>query len=329
MRVKYLIIRFSSIGDIVLTTPVVRTLKNQVEGAEIHYLTKKDFAKIIESNSYVDKVHVLEDNITDTIKILKQEKFDYIIDLHNNLRSFRIKKSLQALSFTFNKLNIKKYLAVRLKKIDALPDIHIVDRYMQTLKLFDIKNDNKGLDFFIDDTDTEFYAQLPEIITKNKYVAFVIGAKHYTKRLPDDKIKEICNNIDVPVVLLGGKDDAEKGKHIAEDSGKHVFNFCGKLNLNQSAFLVKKAEFVISHDTGLMHIAAAFDKKIISVWGNTIPEFGMYPYMTKESYIIEVRNLKCRPCSKIGYNKCPKKHFRCMNDIDSSGIINILNAQTR
>jgi ADP-heptose:LPS heptosyltransferase len=123
------------------------------------------------------------------------------------------------------------------------------------------------------------------------------------------------------VVLLGGPEDASRAFEICEQAGTHVFNSCGKFTLDQSAYLVKMAQQIITHDTGLMHIAAAFNKPIISVWGNTVPEFGMSPYKTIRSIIVEVDHLNCRPCSKIGHQKCPLGHFRCMRDIDIPSII--------
>jgi ADP-heptose:LPS heptosyltransferase len=162
--------------------------------------------------------------------------------------------------------------------------------------------------------------------TPPQYIAFVIGAAHATKRLPTEKIVEICNQIKLPVLLLGGKEDMENGQLIENQTTGKVINLCGKLNLNQSASVVRQATKVVTHDTGLMHIAAAFRKDIISVWGNTIPEFGMTPYLPSEgSKIFEVSSLKCRPCSKIGFDKCPKGHFRCMNDQNTEGAVFAIN----
>ena len=119
------------------------------------------------------------------------------------------------------------------------------------------------------------------------------------------------------MVLLGGKEDAATAEQVYQFHKNKTLNLCGKLNLNQSASIIQQANKVITSDTGLMHIAAAFKKDIISLWGNTIPEFGMGPYLAgKNSQILEVKNLSCRPCSKLGYKKCPKGHFKCMNDID-------------
>ena len=148
---KFLVIRFSSIGDIVLTTPVVRCLKKQVVTAEVHYLTKKSFAKIFEANPYIDKVHYLENDLNAVIASLQQEDFDYVIDLHNNLRTKKVKQALKKQAFSFTKLNIQKWLLTALK-INKMPAIHIVDRYLQTLESFGVKNDGAGLDYFIPKT---------------------------------------------------------------------------------------------------------------------------------------------------------------------------------
>jgi ADP-heptose:LPS heptosyltransferase len=318
-KVRFLIIRFSSIGDIVLTTPVVRSIKNQVEDAEIHYLTKPQFAKIIEGNPYIDKVHVLKKSFADTIRELKYEHFDYVIDLHKNLRSFRVKNRLRIISFSFDKLNKEKWLMVNFKK-NKLPDNHIVDRYLENLSIFDIQNDRQGLDYFIPNEDQVDLKIISDEL-KNGFVGIVVGAYHNTKKLPPEKIVSICQKIDKPVVLLGGPDDQDEAEKIKSAVGTNIYNACGKFNINQSASIVKQANVILTPDTGLMHIASAFKKKIVSVWGNTIPAFGMYPYLPHpQSEIMEIKGLKCRPCTKIGFTKCPKKHFKCILDLDDDYI---------
>lgn len=317
--VKFLIIRLSSIGDIVLTTPVVRCLSQQVEGAEIHYLVKKSFAPALANNPYIHKLHLFDGNLRLCIDELKDEGFDYIIDLHRNLRSFIIKRRLGVMSFSFDKLNFRKWLFTQFK-INLLPDIHIVDRYLRTLRLFDVVNDGQGLDFFVSLAAREAVNQLPPDF-RSGYIALVAGAKHSTKQLPVDRLVALCNTLPKPVVLLGGPDDVALSHQILSHTTGKVFNGCGKFRLEESAALLQQASAVITHDTGLMHIAAAFRRPIASVWGNTVPAFGMYPYLPGEgSQVFETAGLRCRPCSKIGYTRCPKGHFRCMNDIPPDGI---------
>jgi ADP-heptose:LPS heptosyltransferase len=318
---KILIIRFSSIGDIVLTTPVIRCLKQQIPGSEIHFAVKKAFFPVVQANPYIDKIHILENDLKGFVKNLKDENFDYIVDLHQRLRSRAIRFSLGTPSRGFPKINARKWLLTSFK-IDIMPDVHVVDRYFKAASALGVVNDGKGLDYFIPATDEFDVKTLPENFRRG-YISFVIGAKHATKRLPEHKIISICQKTEMPVILLGGPEDAGMAEKVAAACGSTVISMCGKLSLNQSASVVKQAKVVISHDTGLMHIAAAFRKKIISIWGNTVPKFGMYPYMPGDvanSIIIEVNGLKCRPCSKLGYEKCPKGHFHCMEWIDEEKV---------
>lgn len=310
---KLLVIRFSSIGDIVLTTPVVRCLKIQIPNAEIHFLTKSSFKEIVENNPYIDQIKFLQDDWQKMINDLQQEQYDYIIDLHHNIRTLRVKKALKAKAFSFNKLNIQKWLLTALK-INILPSIHIVDRYFETVKTLAVINDGNGLDYFIPEKDCINNKDIPAQ-HQFGFIGIVIGAALNTKKMPVQKLQDLCSKIDYPIILLGGKEDKENGELIASIDDVKIYNACGKFNLNESADLVRKAKLIISHDTGLMHIAAAFKKPIFSIWGNTVPAFGMTPYYGNEVSITNIKyevKIGCRPCSKIGYNKCPKKHFKCM-----------------
>lgn len=317
---KVLIVRFSSIGDIVLTTPVVRCLKQQVDNIEIHYLTKNNFISVIENNPYIDKIHSIGNDLKSLIPLLKQENFDLVIDLHHNVRTLRLKYFLGKKSVSFNKLNWKKFLITTFK-IHKLPKQHIVDRYLETINFLGVLNDNKGLDYFISSKDEVDIASMLPVHYLNGYYALVIGGSYYTKQIPINKLKQICEKSSLPLVLLGGKEDVDVASELHKAFPTQTLNMCGKMSLNQSASIIKQSKKVITSDTGLMHIAAAYKKNIISIWGNTIPEFGMGPYMAgDDSQIVEVNHLSCRPCSKLGYRKCPKGHFKCMNEIDLSPI---------
>jgi len=326
---KVLIIRFSSIGDIVLTTPVIRCLKKQLPDVEVHYLTKAGFRAVLEANPYIDKLHYLDEDLPQVITQLQAEQFDYVIDLHHNLRTLRVKKALAKKSFSFNKLNIQKWIYTSLK-VNVLPKVHIVDRYMETVQSLGVKNDGRGLDYFIPEKDRVKESDIPAGHLAG-YIGVVIGAAHNTKKLPVHKLQELCKTLDYPIILLGGKEDRPNGELIAGVDPYKIYNACGKFNLNESADLVRRAKGIITHDTGLMHVASAFKKPIISIWGNTVPQFGMYPYYGNTMPqpgnnalpydIMEVRPLYCRPCSKIGYDKCPLGHFKCMEKISITAII--------
>jgi ADP-heptose:LPS heptosyltransferase len=310
---KFLIIRFSSIGDIVLTTPIIRCLKQQVPDAEVHFLTKKSFKGILETNPYIDKLILLDESWELMLHELQQEEYNYIIDLHHNIRTLRIKNALKVPAFSFNKLNIKKWLLTAFK-INTLPNIHIVDRNFETVKSFGVSNDGKGLDYFIPAKDEIKGNDIPAS-HQFGYIGVVIGAALNTKKMPVAKLKELCSKIDYPIILLGGPEDRADGDRIAALDEIKIYNACGKFNLNESADLVRKSKLIITHDTGLMHIAAAFKKPILSIWGNTVPAFGMTPYFGNANIthqIFEVKKLGCRPCSKIGHQECPRGHFKCM-----------------
>ena len=315
---KFLIIRFSSIGDIVLTTPVIRCLRKKYPNSTIHYLTKKKFAGIVQSNPYLDKVLLLEEDFGKTIQQLEIEEYDHIIDLHHNLRTLRMKNAMRETPFhSVNKLNIKKWIYTNFK-INTLPDKHIVDRYLATVRSLGVKNDGLGLDYFIPQNETLKEGDIPFSHLQG-YVAIAIGAAHNTKKLPVEKLKELVEQIKFPIILLGGKEDFANGEKIAEVDAIKIYNACGKFSLNESADIIRNSKLVISHDTGLMHIAAAFKKNILSVWGNTVPSFGMTPYKTKYE-VFQVNKLWCRPCSKTGFEKCPLGHFKCMNNQSPNAI---------
>lgn len=320
---KVLIVRFSSIGDIVLTTPVIRCLREQT-GAEVHFLTKRGFAGILEPNPYLHKVWAIEKKVSEVAAELQGENFDVVIDLHRNLRTLQLTRLLwESKWYRFDKLNWQKYLLTRWK-IDRMPELHIVDRYLATVATLGVTNDGKGLDYFVPEGTHKVAMSKLAALQKEReatnYLAFVIGAAHATKRLTEAQITSFCQAYKGAILLLGGPAEAEQGQRIADAAGQHVINTCGHFKLAESAILVKNAAVVLTHDTGLMHIAAAYDKPIVSIWGNTVPALGMYPYLPgREKQEIERRietqGLNCRPCSKIGHAACPKGHFNCIRQI--------------
>jgi len=324
---KILIIRLSSIGDIVLTTPVVRAVKQQIPGVELHFLTKKANEAVVLPNPHIDKVHVYDSKSKQTLfEELRAEKFDYIIDLQRNHRSRQLLRKVKVPFTTFRKLNLKKWLSVRLK-LNFLPDVHIVERYFENLYEINVHNDKKGLDFYIPE-DAGFDEDDLPMVFEDGFVAVVLAGQYETKRIPASKIIEIGSILHKPIMLLGGKDVINVGEDIVAELGDRAYNGCGKYTLYQSCSILKQADCVITGDTGLMHIAAAFHKPTAVLWGNTIPEFGMYPYMPGERNNFrnfEVCPLRCRPCSKLGHHKCPRKHFKCMNNISATEVADWVN----
>jgi len=323
---RILVIRFSSIGDIVLTSPVLRCIKKKYPQSTLYYLSKKEFIHAFSANPFIDKEIYWEGK--KTIKHLKRQKFDLVVDLHKNLRTRKIwfhlmRQRRKPKWVSFNKINITKWFAVRLKLKSILPKKHIVHRYMEPLNKVGIPFDDKGLDYFI---EKKFRVDIPadfEGLTPYSYYAYAIGGQHETKKLPFEKQVQLLNQLNKPTILLGGNGDKAHAELLTKEI-PNCFNACGRYNLQESASVLEQARKVITHDTGLMHIAAALLKPIISIWGNTIPEFGMYPFYPANFYDYENRILEvdvfCRPCSKIGYKKCPYGHFNCMRLQDFSEI---------
>ena len=319
---KILVIRFSSIGDIVLTTPVLRALKKQIPAVELHFLTKAGFKMVVANNPHIDRVFTIDSRISEVLQELKSEQYDYIIDLHKNARTLALRIKLGKPAYTFPKLNWKKLLLVKLKK-NLLPKLHIVERYFMAVEKLGVVNDNLPSEFYISEKDEVNLLEKFGLQTKS-FVTIAIGAQFATKRMPLTKLKEIIEKIELPIVLVGGPMDISFADALLSMFPDQViYSACGTYNLAQSASIVKQSKVLLTNDTGMMHIASCFQLPIVSVWGNTVPALGMYPYFPGNSELFsihEVKGLNCRPCSKIGFQKCPKGHFNCMNLQDSVAI---------
>lgn len=319
---KILVIRFSSMGDVIYTTPVVRCLKQQLPNAEIHFLTKPAFKYIYDNSPFLDKLLLLKPSLSDTISEVKAEKYDYLVDLHSNLRTSIIKLRTGIQSFTYDKQRLRKWLSLKFN-LNLVPPVHLVDRYLKAVKSLGVVNDGQPINYYIKRQYS--LAQLLPAFHHNGYVAFVIGATHFTKRMPNAKIISLCKQINLPIVLLGGDDVKANGNEIASALGSKVYNACGITTLDESVFITSQAKRVIGFDTGLTHIAEAFNVPIASVWGSTVPELlGVQPYQVKHVMVAGL-DLACRPCSKFGLEKCPLGHFKCMNDMPEKPLADFVN----
>lgn len=326
---KILIIRFSSIGDIVLTSPVIRCVRKKYPDSEIHFLTKKEFSELVSCNANINEVRFLNDSFLQTVAEVRKQQYDLIIDLHKNTRTLLIRAFAGVKSISFDKLNFEKWLIVNFK-INRLPKKHLVDRYFDGLRKMGVENDGEGLEYFLKEHDKELISNFD--FSRVHFIAWAIGAKQKTKQFPAEKIAEallLPEFKNRTVVLIGGKEDIESGKQISNlVESNNLFDMTGKLSIGQSAALINKATLLITNDTGMMHIAAALKKQTITIWGNTIPDFGMYPYYgnvsVRHELIQTTENLACRPCSKLGFDECPKGHFKCMKEISTETLAKAL-----
>lgn len=309
---KILCIRFSSIGDIILTTPIVRVLKAQFPHAEIHIATKAAFAHLWDGNPNVKRVHGFDGNLWEFASELRKEGFDQVYDLHKNLRSHALCLLLGKFPKQINKYTAERKAFVKMK-INTLPG-HLVDRNLKSLGL---APDGQGLDYFI---PADSQVNLAYHGIKSPYVLYAIGAAHQTKVLSYPKMIELIDSISHQVVLVGDDWDAKMGYRLAKLFPEKVINLCASTSVAQSASLIQQASMVIAHDSSMMHISAALKHpNLFAIWGSTHSGFGFTPYQTAFTSV-ENTNLACRPCSTQGSNVCPLGHFNCMNSLDLSAI---------
>jgi ADP-heptose:LPS heptosyltransferase len=290
-------------------------------GYQVHFATKAAFAPLLEFNPHVHKLHLLQPGAENQlIESLRRQDFVWVLDLHKNLRTLRIKLALANVpSSSFPKLNAQKWILARFK-INTMPAVHIVQRYAEALHPLGLTLDGKGLEFYAGIRATEAMQLLMgELAFECQPIAAVLGAHHATKQYPPEQMAKLLNELGKPAILLGGKAEVEQSQLISSQLEVPHYNAAGKLGLQESAALLGLSQCVVTGDTGLMHIAAALGVPIFSIWGNTVPEFGMYPYRAQhETY--QVEGLGCRPCSKLGYPRCPKGHFACMRLQDPVGL---------
>lgn len=314
---KILLIRLSSLGDVVLCSPVIRTIKLQKD-CEIHFLTKPIYKDLINENPYISKCIYYIDDIS-LKEQLQIEEYELVIDLHYNVRTARIKRWLDCPSIEFHKANIEKWLMVSLK-IDRLPHMHLVDRYFAALSSIDVVNDDEGL-------EVHFTKAKPILEHSDNYVVIAFGTAHFTKTMPISLVNNILEKLDYKIILIGGEEHMDSSKELK--ISREIINMIGKTSLRESIQIIQESVVVLAGDTGMMHIAAALKKPTVSVWGSTIPAFGMTPYYGKYDiphHIIEQKELVCRPCSKIGKPSCPKGHFDCMRKISAEVVVSKINA---
>lgn len=292
---RILVIRFSSIGDILLTAPAVASLRQAIHGpCEIHYLTKANMRAVVAGfGELVDTIHTIETATAEVHAELKNCQFDYIVDLHNNVRSRAVKRALGHIAFTVDKQNWAKWLLVRgWRKTPVTP---IVDRYIESFAgAFGAVIPDQWPALF---EGASAPAGLPET-----YNVLAIGATHAGKQIPNSLVASIAERSPLPLVLIGGPSDAERATRL---DGTGVTNLVGTTTLEESAALVRNADRVYAGDTGMMHLAAAMGTPVTSFWGCTRPNLGMAPWQSAPGSQVVTPDaaLGSRPCSKLG-NRC-------------------------
>ena len=339
---KILVIRFSSIGDIVLATPLLRVLRIRFPSAQVDFLVREEYAELIRSNKNLNHIIALDttrgfSGLYRLKKQLHNERYDLVMDIHNSLRSRYIRWMLGARdTVVIRKRIIARTMLLLLKKNFYRSVISVSDRYIEPVHKYGIENDGKGLELHIP-ADIRMQASTKMntfgILSSDKMIGFCPSAKHATKCWPQERFAELggrlANKYGVKILLFGGPEDREKclgiARSINDRTGRNVaVDLSGELSLLESAAAMESCMVLVTNDTGLMHIASAVKVKVIAIFGPTVREFGFFPVGSSQ-IVLERKGLYCRPCSHIGGKACPEGHFRCMNEIQVEEIVDVIN----
>lgn len=314
----------------VLCAPAINLLRHHLgQDAELHFLTKAAFAPLLAPNPKLSRIHSLKADLSETIRELRAENFDYVLDLHQSLRSLRVLLALRKPFSVFDKLSFRRWLFTRFRLRHLLIS-HVCERYTEAAKKclqylhIPLQADFVAeLDFFLSEA-AEVRAEQLDFPFEGSY-AVVLGATHATKKWLPAYFLETINRLGLPVVLLGGKAERKEAEEIIAGIKVPFFDAVGGFDLQTSAAMLSRTRFVLTHDTGFMHIAAAFRKPVFALWGSTAPSLGFAPYQTQH-IPLELADLACHPCSKMGTANCPQGHFNCMRQLSPELVVSALQA---
>ncbi|MGK9368880.1 glycosyltransferase family 9 protein [Melioribacter sp. Ez-97] len=312
---KILVIRLSSLGDVILTTPVIRSLKSRYKNSEIDFVVKPQYADALTYNKYLRSVLKYDkNNVKELLKKVSSRNYDMVVDLQNNLRSNRINIAAGGQIYRFRKPAFKKILLSRFrinlyKNVKSIPELYAAS--VPGLKL-----DEYGTEVFLP-------GNIEVDLEEGNYIGFCPGSRHFTKMWPPEYFVELGKKIrerGFKTLVLGGKSDKDLCGFIAGNIPDAV-DMSTNDELLKLAFIMKKCKLIVSNDTGLMHLAASQNIPLIVIFGSSVKEFGFLPYKVRYG-LVENEGLECRPCSHIGREKCPEGHFKCMKELTPGAVFN-------
>lgn len=329
---KTLVLRLSSIGDIVLTSPLLRTMRQAAgKNARIDFVVKKEFAELVSSNHHLSITYEYDSatgfsGLRSLASELRREEYELVVDLHDSVRTKFLRNSIGARKIVVvNKRKFARWQLIHLHRNIYTDHLSVAERYLETVQEYGIENDNKGLEIFIPDIiQFEVNGKIARLrLNKfDKVIGICPGAKHFTKCWQKEKFAEVAlcaaKEMNAKILLFGGKAEKEVCEFVKNSVNTEKENFAesfaGEFSLLESTQALEYCDLVVTNDSALMHLAAAKQKKIVAIFGSTVKEFGFFPYGT-EAIVIENNSLNCRPCTHIGRESCPQKHFKCMKDI--------------
>lgn len=323
--IRILIIRFSSIGDVILTTPLIRCLRSAYPEVRIDFLIKKEFSVVLSNNPHLSSIITFDKNagkgeLKRVREIIRQNKYSHIVDIQRNLRSIFLTTGSGSVVSSFSKKLLSRDLLIRFG-INSYKEIKPVYlRYFESVASLGVEYDGRGTEVFPAASETLQTTELPgcENFKEGKPILVVApGAQWANKRWTPEGFASaadmFCAHTGALTLLIGGPGDLEICSLVKSLMKTPSVNLAGKLSLMGSASLLGKASMVMTNDTGMLHMAQAMKTPVVAVYGPTTRELGFFP-LPENSRVAET-SISCRPCTQKGLNSCPRKHFRCMKDI--------------
>lgn len=313
---KILLIRLSSLGDVILTTGLCKYLKEHTDTI-VDILTYKEFAPFLAYCPYIDNIIVVERRLSffEYINFIQEEieGYDFIVDLQGKLKTGLLRFTTDATYFTYSSLSFKRRMYAMLGLFENQLKRHVAERYFAPFrKIFDLRPSLEELRPFL--TKLPLTEKLP-----SGYILIHPFASRYTKIWPKfPYLVERLNNSGIIPVVIGKGAFASKGEYIDKT---------GELKACELISLISGAKLLVTTDSGPMHIAVSTKTPLVAIFGSTTREFGFYPFFDG-CHIVE-KDIKCRPCHVHGLSSCPKKHFRCMEDISVDDVVKVIDGVTR
>ena len=312
-----LILRLSSLGDVVLTTPLIQELRKRYPESRIDLVIAREYESLVSVLPGLNDVHIYSKKtglrgLRSLRRELLKERYDYVLDLHNVLRTRILRRALGKHTSVIDKRTLKRWLLVRFKYdlLGSAPDV--IGRYFETARDLSVLDERRG----------------PQLAVRHdrdpKRIAIAPGARHWNKRWPAEYYSQLCEELldaGYNITFYGTLTEQALIEEIRKKlpAGNHR-SLAGDIDLTEAAHSIGKCSVAITNDSGLMHVAEAVGTPVISLFGPTVKQFGFAP-RDPRSIVLEVEGLYCRPCTAIGLDHCPEKHFRCMMEIEPERII--------
>ena len=326
---RILVLRLSSIGDIVLTMPLLKHLSRHFPSATIDFVVKKEYAELLRSNPYIHSLMIVDKKegwpgLRRLKKEIKAQNYQLILDVHNNPRTRYLTLFAKGLVRRYKKYRLLRFFLIKFKYNLYERIIPVHRRYLNTLAEW-VQDVDSDLEFHLDpdaEKDINGFMTSKNFPVQQKHLALVPGAGFTNKRWPVHYFAELARKKSSQgwqIWLLGSPKERFLGKEIEKLGNSNAINLIGELSLMQSASVLARMSAVVSNDSGLMHIADALNVPVVAIFGPTTRELGFYP-VNPNSRVVEHEHMPCRPCTHMGADSCPKDHFRCMLELTSDVI---------